>query len=71
MAQIYGLAGDNQYRKYVGGKEPRAMSLPMLFLAMAIENRHATVEEVLDICRKETGAIIDLDAAGEPEPSQD
>lgn len=68
MAQVYGLAGDNQWRKYTSGKEPRAMSLPMLFLAMAIENRHATVDEVFEICRRETGAVIDLDHTGEPQP---
>jgi hypothetical protein len=68
MAQVYGLAGDNQWRKYTSGKEPRPMSLPMLFLAMALEHRGATVEEVFEICRRETGAVIDLDTAGELQP---
>lgn len=67
MAQVYGLAGDNQWRKYTSGKEPRPMSLPMLFLAMALEHRDATVDEVFEICRRETGAVIDLDTAGEQE----
>ncbi|MFM0351443.1 hypothetical protein [Paraburkholderia sp. RL17-347-BIC-D] len=47
----------------------------MLFLAGALHNRNATVDEVFEWCRRETGAIIDLDAttdsrapAGEPHP---
>jgi hypothetical protein len=62
MAEMYGLAGNNQWRKYTSGQEPRPMSLPMLFLAGALQNRTATVEEVFEWCRRETGAIIDLDA---------
>jgi hypothetical protein len=74
MATMYGLAGNNQWRKYTGGHDPRPMSLPMLFLAGALQNRNATVDEVLEWCRRETGAIIDLDVttdsralAGDPE----
>lgn len=66
MAKVYGLAGDNQWRKYVSGKEPRAMSLQMLFFAMALENLGSTAEEIFEICRKETGAVIDL-GTGEEE----
>ena len=62
MADMYGLAGNNQWRKYTSGKEPRRMSLAMLFLAGALQNRDATVEEVFEWCRRETGAVIDLDA---------
>jgi hypothetical protein len=62
MADMYGLAGNNQWRKYTSGHTPRPMSLPMLFLAGALQNRTATVEEVFEWCRRETGAIIDLDA---------
>ncbi len=62
MADMYGLAGNNQWRKYTTGKEPRPMSLPMLFLAGALQNRTATVEEVFEWCRRETGATIELDA---------
>lgn len=65
MADMFGLANTNQWHKYCGGHDPREMSLPMLFLAFALEHRHATVEEVFDICRRETGAVIDLDTAGE------
>jgi hypothetical protein len=75
MADMYGLAGNNQWRKYTGGHDPRPMSLPMLFLAGALQNRTATVEEVFEWCRRETGAVIDMDATsdsrepdGEPQP---
>ncbi|MGF7191992.1 hypothetical protein JOE11_005065 [Robbsia andropogonis] len=60
MAQMFGLAGNNQWRKYTGGADPRPMSLPMLFLAMALPDRTATVDQVLDKCRA-VGATIDLD----------
>jgi len=59
MAEMFGLAGNNQWRKYTGGHEPRPMSLPMLFLAGALLNRAATVEQVFEWCR-EAGATIDL-----------
>jgi hypothetical protein len=36
MAMAFGLAGNNQWRKYTSGNEPRPMSLPMLFLTMAL-----------------------------------
>lgn len=67
MADLFGLAGNNQWRKYTGGQEPRPMSLQMLFLAGALLNRTATVEQVFDWCRS-VGAAIDLDAAGEQQP---
>lgn len=62
MASLFGLASAQQWHKYCGGSQPREMSLPMLFLAGALLNRTATVEEVFEWCRRETGAIIDLDA---------
>lgn len=69
MADMFGLADKNQWHKYTGGVEPRPMSLPMLFLAFAIEHRGATVDEVFEICRRETGAIIELDvSADSPAP---
>lgn len=75
MAEMFGLAGSQQWHKYSGDGAPREMSLPMLFLAFALRNRTATVDEVLEICRRETGAVIDLDTAsnspapaGEPLP---
>lgn len=59
MAEMFGLAGNNQWRKYTGGVDPRPMSLPMLFLAMALQDRSATVDQVLDKCRK-VGATIEI-----------
>lgn len=74
MADLFGLAGNNQWRKYTGGKEPRPMSLPMLFLAGALLNRTFNVDQVFDWCRQ-VGASIDLDMMddrpardGEPQP---
>lgn len=62
MAKVYGLAGNNQWRKYTGGIAPRPMSLSMLFLAGALMNQSATVAEVMDWCRRETGAVIEIDS---------
>jgi transcriptional regulator with XRE-family HTH domain len=60
MADLFGLASSQQWHKYCGGNEPREMSLPMLFLAMALLNRSATVEQVFDLCRQ-VGAKIEED----------
>lgn len=60
MAELFGLASSQQWHKYCGGHEPREMSLPMLFLAMALLNRSATVEQVFDSCRQ-VGAKIEED----------
>jgi transcriptional regulator with XRE-family HTH domain len=35
MAELFGLAGGQQWRKYTGGAEPREMGLQMLFFAAA------------------------------------
>lgn len=67
MAAMFGLAGNNQWRKYTSGNEPRPMSLPMLFLAGALRNRTGTVKEVFDWCR-EVGAVIELVPDGESQP---
>jgi hypothetical protein len=60
MADLFGLASSQQWHKYCGGNEPREMSLPMLFLAMALLNRSATVEQVFDLCRQ-VGAKVEED----------
>ncbi|WP_175867852.1 XRE family transcriptional regulator [Burkholderia diffusa] len=67
MADLFGLAGNNQWRKYTGGHDPRPMSLPMLFLAGALLNTEAKVSEVFDWCRQ-VGARIDQERDGEPQP---
>ncbi|OBR52406.1 hypothetical protein A6456_10480 [Paraburkholderia tropica] len=64
MADLFGLASAQQWRKYSGDGAPRPMSLPMLFLAGAMLNRTATVDQVFDWCRS-VGAFIDPDTAGE------
>lgn len=35
MAELFGVAGGQQWRKYTGGAEPRQMSIQMLFFAAA------------------------------------
>lgn len=72
MAEMYGLAGNNQWRKYVTGKNPRPMSLSMMFLAGVVYlGPRATVEQVFDWCRA-VGAKIEVEypqeTAGEPQP---
>jgi hypothetical protein len=59
MADLFGLASAQQWRKYSGDGAPRPMSLPMLFLAGALLNRAATVEQVFGWCR-EVGALIEI-----------
>lgn len=71
MADLFGLASKEQFRKYSGDNAPRAMSLPMLFLAGALLlGPNATVGQVFAWCI-EVGAKIELNAPapdGEPQP---
>jgi hypothetical protein len=60
MAELFGLAGGQQWRKYTGGADPREMNLQMLFFAsarMVLDGRD--IERVLDRMR-EIGAEVDL-----------
>lgn len=59
MAELFGLASNNQWRKYTGGESPRPMSLPMLFMACALMDRTATVDQVFERAR-EVGAKIEI-----------
>ncbi|MDR5765053.1 XRE family transcriptional regulator [Caballeronia sp. LZ028] len=62
IAELFGLAGDQQWRKYTGGHEPRQMSAQMLFFAMArLELDEQTLQAILDRMRA-AGAQIDLSA---------
>ena len=67
MAELFGMSPDH-WRKYTGGKEPRPVSLHMLFFAMArLELDEATIDRVLERMRQ-AGATIDLSApAGDSE----
>lgn len=58
MAELFGLSGNNQWRKYTGGEEPRSMSLPMLFLAGALLHPKKNAEGIFDWCR-EVGATVE------------
>lgn len=67
MAELFGLAGDHQWRKYTGGQQPRPMGMQMMFYAMAqLELDEATVNRVFERMRQ-AGAHVDLEASGEPE----
>ncbi|SRR5258708_5689640 len=77
MADLFGVSSDKQFRKYTGGKKPRAVSLHMLFFAMAHRVlKQKDIEAVYDAMR-ETGAVVDPagvpdpEPDGEPEQSQD
>lgn len=60
MADLFGLAGDHQWRKYTGGQQPREVSPQMLFFAAArLELDEAAIEKILDRMRQ-MGAAIDL-----------
>jgi hypothetical protein len=62
LAELFGLAGDHQWRKYTGGNAPRPMSPQMLFFAAArLELDEKTINRVLKRMRA-IGAVIDLDA---------
>jgi hypothetical protein len=68
MAELFGLAGGQQWRKYTGGQDPRDMSLQMLFFAAArLELDGDSIERVLARMRR-IGAAVD--ALG-PGPTQD
>lgn len=60
MAELFGLAGDHQWRKYTGGQQPREVSPQMLFFAAAfLELDEKAIERILERMRK-IGASIDL-----------
>jgi hypothetical protein len=60
MAELFGLAGDQQWRKYTGGHDPREMSPQMLFFGAA--KLVLTDEEIERIAAKmrEIGADVAL-----------
>lgn len=68
MASLFGLAGNNQWRKYTGGEQPRDMSAQMLFFGLArLELDEKSIELVLNRMRQ-VGASIDLAPDGDPQP---
>jgi hypothetical protein len=63
MATLAALAGDNQWRKYTGGKQPRAVSVQMaFFIAARLELDDAQLEKVY-ARMSEIGCDLEL---GEP-----
>ena len=67
MADLFGVQGGRQWRKYTGGDSPREISPHILFFAMArLELDDAMIDRVLNRMRQ-VGATIDLAAGGEPE----
>ncbi|MCA8433870.1 XRE family transcriptional regulator [Burkholderia seminalis] len=62
LAELFGLAGDHQWRKYTGGNTPRPMGPQMLFFAAArLELDEKTLNRVLKRMQ-DIGATIDLNA---------
>jgi predicted transcriptional regulator len=61
MAEIFGVAGGQQWRKYTGGVTPREMSPQMLFFGAArLVLNNAEIERVL-VKIREIGADIEFD----------
>jgi predicted transcriptional regulator len=61
MAEIFGVAGGQQWRKYTGGVTPREMSPQMLFFGAArLVLTDAEIERVL-VKIREIGADIEFD----------
>lgn len=60
MAELFGVAGGQQWRKYTGGAQPREMAPQMLFFAAArLSLSDAELDRVLSRMR-DIGAEIDL-----------
>ena len=68
MADLFGVQGGRQWRKYTGGETPREISPHILFFAMArLELDAAAIERILGRMRA-AGAEIDLSPDGEQQP---
>ncbi|AYQ89200.1 XRE family transcriptional regulator [Burkholderia gladioli] len=62
MAELFGVQGGRQWRKYTGGETPREISPHILFFAMArLELDPETLQRILNRMR-EAGATIELDS---------
>ncbi|WP_028226732.1 hypothetical protein [Paraburkholderia ferrariae] len=60
MADLFGVQGGRQWRKYTGGETPREISPHILFFAMArLELDADTIERILNRMRA-MGATIEL-----------
>lgn len=60
MAELFGVAGGQQWRKYTGGAQPREMAPQMLFFGAArLALSEDELTRVLDRMR-EIGADVDL-----------
>lgn len=61
MADLFALAGNNQWRKYTGGQAPREMSLHMLFFACA--RLSLPPDQFAAVCDqvRAAGAALDLE----------
>ena len=61
MAELFGVAGGQQWRKYTGGAQPREMAPQMLFFGAArLALSAAELERVLARMR-DIGADVELD----------
>ncbi|KAA0178917.1 XRE family transcriptional regulator [Cupriavidus gilardii] len=67
MADLFGVAGGPQWRKYTGGNQPRDISPQILFFGVArLVLSPEELNKVLNRMR-ELGAEIDLDAPDDRE----
>lgn len=63
MADLFGLAGSHQWRKYTGGQSPREMSAQMAFFAAArLVLSAEEIDRIVDRMR-EFGAEIEIENA--------
>ncbi|VVE82809.1 XRE family transcriptional regulator [Pandoraea sputorum] len=60
MAELFGLGGSHQWRKYTGGTQPREMSLQMLFFAAArMTLSDDDLSRILE-CMRDIGAEVEF-----------
>lgn len=61
MAELFGVAGGQQWRKYTGGAQPREMAPQMLFFGAARLALSATELERVLARMRDIGADVELD----------
>lgn len=70
MAKLFGLSSGRHWRGYTETGATRKIGAQTLFFGLAQKELSAeAIERILARMRR-AGATIDLDTAGEPEPSQ-
>ncbi len=63
MAELAGVAGGQQWRKYTGGASPRPLSLQMLFfMAARLEMSQEELDRILGRMRSVGGDVPNIEA---------